>query len=76
MKVDSDVLVIGGGVIGVCSAYCLAKEGFSVSIIEQGEIASGCSGANAGLIVPSFSIPLAAPGALLLWLRWYTLRRL
>jgi len=69
MKGDADVLVIGGGVIGVCSAYYLAEQGFSVSILEQGRIASGCSGANAGLIVPSFSIPLAAPGTLCLWLR-------
>ena len=70
MKGDADVLVIGGGVIGVCSAYYLAERGFSVSLLEQGEIASGCSGANAGLIVPSFSIPLAAPGTLRSWLRW------
>jgi D-amino-acid dehydrogenase len=70
MKGDADVLVLGGGVIGVCSAYYLAEKGFSVSILEQGEIASGCSGANAGLIVPSFSIPLAAPGTLRLWLQW------
>jgi D-amino-acid dehydrogenase len=70
MKGDADVLVIGGGIIGVCSAYYLAERGFSVSILEQGEIASGCSGANAGLIVPSFSIPLAAPGTLRSWLRW------
>jgi len=70
MRADSDVLVIGGGVIGVCSAYYLAEKGFSVSILEQGEIASGCSGANAGLVVPSFSIPLAAPGTLGKWFRW------
>jgi len=75
MKMDSDVLVIGGCVIGVCSAYYLAEKGFSVFIIEQREIASGCSGANAGLIIPSFSIPLAAPGALRLWLRWYILKK-
>jgi len=62
MKGETDVLVIGGGAIGVCAAYYLAEQGLSVSLVEQGEIASGCSGANAGLIVPSFSIPLAAPG--------------
>ncbi len=69
MKGDTNVLVIGGGGIGVCSAYYLAEQGFSVSILEKGKIASGCSGANAGLIVPSFSIPLAAPGTLRMWLR-------
>jgi len=64
MKSDMDVLVIGGGAIGACSAYYLARQGLRVSIAEKGEIASGCSGANAGLIVPSHSIPLAAPGVL------------
>ncbi|NIO49351.1 MAG: FAD-dependent oxidoreductase [Candidatus Aminicenantes bacterium] len=62
MERDMDVLVIGGGVIGACSAYYLARQGLRVSLVEKGEIASGCSGANAGLIVPSHSIPLAAPG--------------
>ena len=70
MKNDSDVLVIGGGAVGVCAAYYLAEQGLSVSIVEKGEIASGCSGANAGLIVPSFSIPLAAPGTLGQLFRW------
>jgi len=64
MKRDMDVLVIGGGVIGTCSAYYLARQGLRVSLVEKREIASGCSGASAGLIVPSYSIPLAAPGVL------------
>ncbi len=70
MNGDTDVLVVGGGVIGLCSAYYLAEQGLRVSIVEQGEIGSGCSGANAGLIVPSYSIPLAAPGALGQGLKW------
>jgi len=60
-KRKTDVLVIGGGVIGLCSAYCLAQQGLKVSLVEQAEIASGCSAASAGLIVPSYSIPLASP---------------
>jgi len=47
--------------IGVCAAYYLAKEGIEVTLIEKGEIASGCSYGNGGLIVPSHSIPLAHP---------------
>lgn len=70
MKNEPDVLIIGGGAIGICSAYFLADKGLSVSIVEQGEIASGCSGANAGLIVPSYSVPLAKPGALSKGLKW------
>lgn len=65
-----DVAVIGGGVIGVCSAYYLASRGLDVVLIEKGEIASGCSSGNAGLIVPSHSLPLASPGALGDGLRW------
>lgn len=70
MKKEMDVLVIGGGAIGVCSAYYLTEKGLRVSVVEQGEIASGCSGANAGLIVPSYVIPLASPYALRRGLRW------
>jgi len=70
MKDDLDVIVIGGGIIGVCSAYYLAEQGLRVTIVEQGEIASGCSGGNAGLIVPSHCIPFAAPGVLGQGLKW------
>ncbi len=70
MDNSPDVLVIGAGAIGICSAYYLAKQGLSVTIVEQKEVASGCSGANAGLIVPSHSIPLAAPGIFWRGIRW------
>jgi len=70
MNHDADVLIIGCGAIGVCSAYYLAKQGLRVSIVEKGEVASGCSRANAGLIVPSHSIPMAAPGVLSQALKW------
>ena len=70
MESDQDVLVIGGGVIGVCSAYYLTLNGFKVTLIEKNEIASGCSDGNAGLIVPSYAMPLASPGALGDGLRW------
>jgi D-amino-acid dehydrogenase len=66
----TDVLIIGGGVIGVCTAYYLAEAGRSVTLIEQGDIAAGSSYGNAGLIVPSHITPLAAPGALSSGLRW------
>ena len=59
-----DILIIGGGVIGVCSAYYLAKAGAQVTLIDKDEIGAACSYGNSGLIVPSHSIPLASPGAL------------
>lgn len=70
MDSQQDVVIIGGGVIGVCSAYFLAQKGIQVTLIEKGEIASGCSYGNGGLIVPSHSVPLASPGALGSGLRW------
>ena len=70
MHRDPDVLVIGGGVIGVCSAYYLTRKGCSVTLVEQGDICSGCSWGNIGLVVPSHSIPLAAPGVVAKALKW------
>jgi D-amino-acid dehydrogenase len=67
---DTDVLVIGGGAVGVSSAYYLHKAGLHVTLVDQGEICSGSSHGNAGLIVPSHSIPLAAPGVIEKGLKW------
>lgn len=64
-----DVVIVGGGVIGVSTAYYLAERGALVTIVEQGEIASGSSWGNAGLIVPSHSVPLPHPGVLAQGLR-------
>ncbi len=70
MESKTDILIIGGGVIGVRSAYFLARQGAQVTLIEKDEIASGCSYGNGGLIVPSHAVPLASPGALGDGLRW------
>src|SRR5919108_2955449 len=70
MNSQYDVAIVGGGVIGVCSAYYLTQKGLRVVLIEKGEIASGCSYGNGGLIVPSHAVPLASPGALGNGLRW------
>ncbi len=65
-----DTLVIGAGVVGVCSAFYCAGRGNRVLVLERDEVASGASGGNAGLVDPSHSIPLAAPGALGRGFRW------
>lgn len=65
-----DVIVVGGGVVGVSCAHFLAERGRSVVVLDSGEIGSGCSYGNAGLVVPSHSIPMAAPGVLSKGLRW------
>jgi len=65
------VLIIGGGVIGLCTAYYCAQRGHRVSVLDR-ESASheGCSHGNAGMIVPSHFTPLAAPGMVALGLKW------
>lgn len=55
--------------IGVCVADALAERGRRVALLERGEIASGCSAGNAGLIVPGFCTPLPGPGAFVEGLR-------
>ena len=70
MSTRKGVIVIGGGVIGVCTAYYLWKRRIDVAVLDQGEIGSGCSFGNAGLVCPSHFIPLASPGALAQGLRW------
>ena len=65
-----DVLVIGGGSIGLSAAYYLQKSGRSVTIIDNGQIGIGSSSGNAGHIVPSHIVPLAAPGMVLQTFKW------
>src|SRR2546421_8644779 len=62
--------IIGGGIIGLSSAYYLKKSGFDVTIIDQSNLEDGCSFGNAGMIVPSHFIPLAAPGMISKGIRW------
>jgi D-amino-acid dehydrogenase len=64
------VVIVGGGVIGLCSAYYALKRGFAVTIVERGQPGGdNCSMGNAGMIVPSHFIPLAAPGMIAKGLR-------
>ncbi|MCB0490992.1 MAG: FAD-dependent oxidoreductase [Cyclobacteriaceae bacterium] len=66
----SKVGIIGGGIIGLTSAYYLVKAGHKVTVIEKGNLQEGCSFGNAGMIVPSHFIPLAAPGMISKGIRW------
>ena len=70
MSKQTDILVIGGGVIGVSVAYYLAKQGRSVTLVDRDDICSGSSYGNVGLIANGHAIPLAAPGMLTQGLKW------
>jgi D-amino-acid dehydrogenase len=65
-----NVTIIGAGIIGLCSAYYLLKEGFKVTLLEQGDLINNCSSGNAGMIVPSHFVPLAAPGMISKGIKW------
>ncbi len=70
MTTKTDVLIIGGGPVGLCCAYYLLKSGRQVAILDAGEIGKGSGAGNAGHIVPSHIIPLAAPGVVSSALKW------
>ena len=56
------VTVLGGGVIGLATAYQIASDGTSVTVVDAGEPKFGTSNQNAGWVAPSHVIPFAAPG--------------
>ena len=64
-------IVLGGGVIGVCTAYYLAKEGVEVTLLDGNDlVAEDTSFANAGQVSPGYSTPWAAPGIPLKAAKW------
>ena len=68
----SKIAIIGGGVVGLCTAYYLNKEGHEVIVIDRNNITDGCSFGNMGYISPSHFIPLASPGIVKQGLKWMT----
>lgn len=65
-----EVLIIGGGIIGLSTAYYAQKEGHNVTIIDKSQMNAGASYVNAGYLTPSHLIPLAAPGVMKQGLKW------
>ena len=66
----SDVLILGGGVIGLACAHYLLEAGRSVTVLEQATLGSGSSHGNCGTLTPSHATPLAMPGVIGTALRW------
>ncbi len=64
------IAIVGGGVIGLCVAFYALQEGHRVTVIERGPPDhDACSLGNAGMVVPSHFVPLAAPGVIAYGLR-------
>ncbi|WP_158578925.1 NAD(P)/FAD-dependent oxidoreductase [Spongiactinospora rosea] len=60
---EADVVIVGAGVIGAFAAYYLARAGERVVVLDP-DPGGGASAGNAGLLVPSYSRPMAHPQAL------------
>ena len=67
---QKEVVIIGGGIIGLSCAYYLIQEGHQVTVIDKGDINSGASFVNAGYVSPSHFIPLSAPGIITQGIKW------
>jgi D-amino-acid dehydrogenase len=64
------VIIIGGGIIGLSTAYYLQKEGHHVTVIDRANFSEGTSHINAGYITPSHIISLASPGMITKGIKW------
>lgn len=67
---NKKVVVIGGGIMGLSSAYYLQNEGHQVIVIDQSNMDAGASYVNAGYLSPSHIIPLSAPGVMRKGIKW------
>jgi len=66
------ILIIGGGIIGLSSAYYLLQQGHQITIIDKTDMLDGCSYGNAGYVSPSHFVPLASPGIVKQGFKWMT----
>jgi D-amino-acid dehydrogenase len=64
------VVIIGGGIMGLSCAYFLHKEGHQVTVLDKSAMDGGASYVNAGYLTPSHIIPLASPGMMAKGIRW------
>ena len=67
---QADIVIIGGGVIGLACGLALREAGRDVVVLEAGTAGCGSSHGNCGTITPSHALPLAAPGTIGRALRW------
>lgn len=62
--------IIGGGIVGLCSAWYLTKAGYKVAVIDADNLQEGASNNNVGIVVPSHFVPMAAPGVIAKGIKW------
>jgi D-amino-acid dehydrogenase len=74
MTTRRDVIVVGGGSLGLCTAWYLLKAGRKVTVLTRDPVGVGASVGNAGMLVPSHVVPLASPGVIAQGIRWLARR--
>ncbi|SEN26190.1 D-amino-acid dehydrogenase [Chitinophaga rupis] len=67
---SKEVIIIGGGIIGLSSAFYLQDAGYKVTVLDTTDMQQGCSYGNAGYVCPSHFVPLATPGIIKQGLKW------
>jgi D-amino-acid dehydrogenase len=67
--VSDRVIIVGGGVAGLCCAYYLRRDGHDVTVVESNRVGSGASFANGGWLCPAQAGPLPEPGLTLYGMR-------
>ncbi len=56
-ELDAEILIVGGGITGICLAYTLAEQGATVALVEAGPLAGAASGRNAGFLMAAPAEP-------------------
>jgi D-amino-acid dehydrogenase len=70
-----NAVIIGGGIIGLSSAYYLQKRGWQITLLDKTDLSDNCSYGNLGMIVPSHFVPMASPGMVAQGIRWMLNRK-
>ena len=69
-KAKGKVIIIGGGIIGLSSAFYLQKSGWDVTVLDKSNFKDTCGYGSAGYICPSHFVPLATPGIVKKGFKW------
>ena len=64
------ITVVGGGIVGLASAYELVRDGHDVTVLDTDRVGAGASHGNAAKITMAEATPVPAPGMVLQGLKW------
>jgi D-amino-acid dehydrogenase len=68
--VANRIVVIGGGIVGLSSAWALKKSGWEVTVVTNRDFGYGASRVNAGWISPGWADPVPSPGLMRTSMKW------